>query len=78
MGYEKYDLHEFKQRFVQKYTQDHNISKFKWQKSYRDHIIRDESDLRNHQRYIWYNPVKHGLCVRPEDYKWVYIEAMNF
>jgi len=56
----------------------HNIPKFKWQKSYRDHIVRDESDLRNHQRYVWYNPVKHGLCIRPEDYKWTYIKARDF
>jgi putative transposase len=39
-----------------------------WQARFWDHIIRDEEDLRRHFDYIHYNPVKHGLVTRPEDY----------
>lgn len=39
-----------------------------WQRSYWDHVIRDERDFLNHLHYIHYNPVKHGLVSRPLDY----------
>ncbi len=39
-----------------------------WQKRFHDHVIRDESDLQRHMDYIHYNPVKHGLVSRPEDW----------
>ncbi|MDT8410696.1 MAG: transposase [Wenzhouxiangellaceae bacterium] len=41
-----------------------------WQKRYREHVIRDDDDLRNHVDYIHYNPVKHGLVERPADWKY--------
>ncbi len=40
-----------------------------WQRSFYDHVIRDERDFLNHLDYIHYNPVKHGLVMRPEDYQ---------
>ena len=39
-----------------------------WQARFWDHIIRDVEDLHRHFDYIHYNPVKHGLVTRPEDY----------
>jgi len=39
-----------------------------WQRGFWDHMIRDEEDLGRHLDYIHYNPVKHGLVTRPEDY----------
>jgi putative transposase len=39
-----------------------------WQKRFYDHIIRDTTDLENHLHYIHYNPVKHGLVTRPEEW----------
>lgn len=39
-----------------------------WQRSFYDHVIRDERDYLNHLHYIHYNPVKHGYVTRPEDY----------
>ena len=39
-----------------------------WQRSFYDHVIRDERDYLNHIHYIHYNPVKHGYTSRPEDY----------
>ena len=37
-----------------------------WQRRYWEHQIRDQADFNNHMDYIHYNPVKHGLCDRPD------------
>ncbi|ARN73852.1 REP-associated tyrosine transposase [Oceanicoccus sagamiensis] len=39
-----------------------------WQRRFWEHTIRDENDWRRHMDYIFYNPVKHGLCKRPGDW----------
>lgn len=39
-----------------------------WQRRFWEHHIRDETDLVNHIRYCWINPVKHGFVERPEDW----------
>ena len=39
-----------------------------WQRRYWEHHIRDETDFAAHLRYCWFNPVKHGLVTRPEDW----------
>ena len=39
-----------------------------WQKGFSDHRIRDAQDLTHHIQYIHMNPVRRGLCSRPEDY----------
>ncbi|MBB1499422.1 transposase [Paracoccus sp. MC1862] len=39
-----------------------------WQRRFWDHHIRDEADLAAHLRYCWFNPVKHGLVQRVEDW----------
>ncbi len=36
-----------------------------WQRRGWEHVIRDETDCKNHLDYIHYNPVKHGLVVAP-------------
>jgi putative transposase len=37
-----------------------------WQRRFWEHSIRDELDFANHCDYIHYNPVRHGLCDRPQ------------
>jgi putative transposase len=37
--------------------------------NYWDTCIRSERDFINRLKYIFWNPVKHGLVERPEDYK---------
>lgn len=39
-----------------------------WQRSYWEHLIRDDVDLRNHVQYCHFNPVKHGLVTRVGDW----------
>ena len=50
--------------------QNMNIPKFKWQKSFHDHYIRDEIDFFNHVKYIENQYIKHGLS----ENKWVYLK----
>jgi len=38
-----------------------NLSKFKWQKDYYDHVIRNDEDILNQIRYILNNPVRATL-----------------
>ena len=39
-----------------------------WQPRYWEHLIRDETDYRQHVEYIHYNPVKHGYAARPSEW----------
>ncbi|HEY1678329.1 MAG TPA: hypothetical protein VGG04_11510 [Candidatus Sulfotelmatobacter sp.] len=41
-----------------------------WQKRYYDLNIRDHEQFVEKLRYIHRNPVKAGLCARPEDWPW--------
>ncbi|MBT8141948.1 MAG: transposase [Gammaproteobacteria bacterium] len=55
-------------------TDSRTYSKFKkgekgiWQRRFWEHQIRNETDLQNHINYIHYNPVKHGLVQKVEDW----------
>jgi putative transposase len=39
-----------------------------WQASFTNHRIRDHEDFEDHRDYILMNPVRSGLCRRPESY----------
>ncbi len=39
-----------------------------WQRRFWEHHIRDDSDLRAHVEYCWFNPVKHGFVEDPADW----------
>ena len=41
-----------------------------WQRRFWEHQIRDQRDFNNHMDYIHYNPVKHQLCERPNQWQW--------
>ena len=56
-----------RKQFNQKYGMDRNFPKFKWQKSFHDHIIRNKRDYDNHWNYTMYNFRKHGL---PDNWKY--------
>ena len=40
-----------------------------WQRGFSDHRIREWEDFEKHVHYVHLNPVKRGLCERPEEYK---------
>ena len=41
-----------------------------WQRRFWEHRIRTECDFNHHVDYIHYNPVKHGLVMRPVDWQY--------
>jgi putative transposase len=41
-----------------------------WQKRYYDRNVQDYPEFVDKLRYIHRNPVKRGLCARPEDWQW--------
>ena len=51
-------------------TQRHGAPHPLWQPRYWEHLIRDDTDYRQHVEYIHYNPVKHGCVSRPS--QWPY------
>ena len=40
------------------------------QPSFVNHRIRNADEYRNHRNYIWWNPVRAGLCARAEEFAW--------
>ena len=41
-----------------------------WQPRFWEHTCRDEDDLKRCVDYIHWNPIKHGLIVKPAQYPW--------
>jgi putative transposase len=62
-------IQSIKLSFSKKCNQRKSTYKHGWQKSFWDHIIRNDSDLQRHLHYIHYNPVKHCLVRTPFSYK---------
>jgi REP element-mobilizing transposase RayT len=46
----------------------HFLSKQLWHRSFHDHVIRNEQDLRETLEYVLLNPVKRGYVPKPEYY----------
>ena len=63
----------WKKEFMKKYPKPYlHFPMFKWQKTFYDHIIRNERDFEHHYNYTVYNHLKHGL---PKDWKYT---SLNF
>jgi putative transposase len=41
-----------------------------WEKRYYDYNVRNRQQFAQKLDYIHHNPVKRGLCERPEDFQW--------
>jgi len=41
-----------------------------WQEDYFDHFVRSAPSYEEKWEYVRQNPVRKGLCVRPEDWPW--------
>lgn len=52
---------QMRKKIVETYGSNHKFVKFKWQKSFYDHIIRNQYDFDNHWNYTMYNFEKHCL-----------------
>jgi REP element-mobilizing transposase RayT len=70
-------LENLRRKYNEKFQSHPRSITFRWQKSFRDHIIRDEKDYLNHLEYIYNNSVKHGLVSDPEQYPLMWILGMK-
>lgn len=61
---------------VERHRRVHAFTRFAWQHSFHDHIIRDERDFATHMAYIRYNPVKHGVMRNDRTYPFLWIDAI--
>jgi hypothetical protein len=61
-------LFELQSRYFMGCNQN-SLLPFKWQSSFRDHLICDDKDYQNHLEYIKNQPLKHQLSER----KWYWI-----
>ena len=65
-------LKKLKKQFVGKYgTNKTYFTKFKWEKSFRDHYIRNSHDFEEHLKYIYNNPFKHKIS-NPDKYPYIF------
>jgi REP element-mobilizing transposase RayT len=46
-----------------------------WQEESFDHVLRSKESLREKIDYIRMNPVRAGLVMKPEEYKWLWLNA---
>lgn len=46
-----------------------------WQDESFDHVLRSDESLHRKADYIRMNPVRRGLVVQPEEYRWLWIDA---
>lgn len=60
----------FMKSFKQKtgYWISKNLSQYRWQKDFYDHIIRNDEDIRNQVYYILNNPVRAGIVNHWKEY----------
>ena len=65
---------KYREQYINKYGNNFTHPKFKWQKSFHDHIIRNENDLQNHWNYTMYNFLKHNLS---ENWKYTGLNFTN-
>jgi REP element-mobilizing transposase RayT len=56
----------FKQRTAYEFSKTHG--KRLWQRRYYDHILRPSEPVEDAACYIWWNPVRKGLCAEPNAY----------
>ena len=56
----------FKQRSGYHYKQE--CGRALWQSRYYDHILRAEDHVEDVACYVWWNPVRAGLCAEPKEY----------
>jgi len=59
-------IRTFKSRSAFAFRQRRNCQL--WEASYYEHILREEDSPEEIAHYIWWNPVRKGLCKEPEEY----------
>ena len=73
---EKY-MHGLNTRYGQYYNKKYNRVGYVFRDRYKSEGIYSEEQLNSCIRYIYNNPVKAGICVRPEQYKYSNYQKVN-
>jgi len=63
-------MRDIKQRFSRFYNRRHNRRGFFWGDRFKSVIVEEGETLINCLAYIDLNPVRAGICKRPEEYRW--------
>ena len=63
-------MHHLNGRYAQDFNRRHKCSGHLWQARYHSVRLEDEAHLPQAVGYIALNPVRAGLCARPEDWRW--------
>jgi len=63
-------IKDIKQRFSRYYNRKHDRRGFFWADRFKSVIVQNGDTLINCLAYIDLNPVRAGICSRPEDYRW--------
>jgi putative transposase len=48
-----------------------------WMDESFDHIVRHEAELQEKIEYIQQNPVRSGLALKPEEYRWLFVRRIT-
>jgi len=70
-------LESIRQTFEPDKAAANDLPYFRWQRSFRDHVIRDQRDFDNHIEYIYNNAVKHQLADSPHLWPWMWVVGMT-
>lgn len=65
--------HRIKSRSARQINQRNKRNEAVWFDESFDHVIRDETELEEKIEYIKQNPVKGGLEVQADNYRWLYV-----
>jgi REP element-mobilizing transposase RayT len=65
----KLNIFDYQNQFLKKHPTQNPHPTFRWQKSYYDHITRNDTDFGYHFEYIKWNPVKHKMS---DDWPYVF------
>ena len=69
-------LESIRERFEANKSPAIDFPRFRWQKSFRDHLIRDQRDFDNHIDYIYNNALKHRVANAPRLWPWMWVMGM--
>ena len=63
-------MHAVNMCYAQYYRKKYGSKGYVWEDRFKSYIIQKDEYLINCITYIEYNPVKAGVVLKPEDYKW--------
>ena len=74
------DLARFVSAFKQHtgFAYQQKVGRRLWQTVYYDHVLRKTEEMNRVAWYIWMNPVRKGLCARPEDWPYSGSQTMDW